>query len=293
MLNITIANDGFYLKHHRLCGRGKIQALGELYFGVVFLQVSLHHHSFRGPLLSREQNSLWVWKNRAQRCCTVLAPNSLWLSLLLLAIPWVDPTQFLNCFSAATATFRSIPMRLKVEKCTQQNWGAGREYGCLLACPSGHRSVSGRGCPHSSPVETERKTILDPETTARKVPSPVTPQPGHCVRICVFFCCIWEAMCFLHGWGQLRACYTYFMLFCNRVYQKTGPDVVNIGNQDRWILWNAVCWVEVRLQSLVPVFPITYTAGRISSSSTCVLGCLCKAIQMPRARNNHLDHTKH
>lgn len=44
---------------------------------------------------------------------------------------------------------------------------------------------------------------------------------------------VYERQCVSYMvWGHLRAHYTYFMLFCNRVYQKIGPDVVNVGNQD-------------------------------------------------------------
>lgn len=58
---------------------------------------------------------------------------------------------------------------------------------------------------------------------------------------------------------------THFVLFRDRVYQEVGPDVVHIWNQDGRVLWNAVRRIEVWLNSLVPVLPVTYTAGRIPS----------------------------
>lgn len=58
---------------------------------------------------------------------------------------------------------------------------------------------------------------------------------------------------------------THFVLFRDRVYQEVGPDVVHVWNQDGRVLRNAVRWIEVRLQSLVPVFPVTCVAGRIPS----------------------------
>ena len=56
---------------------------------------------------------------------------------------------------------------------------------------------------------------------------------------------------------HLRNCRTYFMLFCNGVYQKVCSNVVNIWNQNWWIFWNTVSWIIIWLNFLTPVLPIT------------------------------------
>lgn len=71
--------------------------------------------------------------------------------------------------------------------------------------------------------------------------------------------------------NHLRNYQTYFILFCNGVYQKICPNIVNIWNQDWWILWNTVSWIKIWLKFLIPVLPITYTVSKNSSSYNCIL----------------------
>lgn len=57
--------------------------------------------------------------------------------------------------------------------------------------------------------------------------------------------------------NHLRNYQTYFILFCNGVYQEICPNIVNIWNQNWWILWNTVSWIKIWLKFLIPVLPIT------------------------------------
>lgn len=65
--------------------------------------------------------------------------------------------------------------------------------------------------------------------------------------------------------NHLRNYQTYFILFCNGVYQEICPNIVNIWNQNWRILWNTVSWIKIWLKFLIPVLPITYTGSKNSS----------------------------
>lgn len=60
-------------------------------------------------------------------------------------------------------------------------------------------------------------------------------------------CTVWKGMCFIQVCDQLRNYQTYFILFCNGVYQKICSNIVNIWNQNWWIFWNTVSWIIIWL----------------------------------------------
>lgn len=66
--------------------------------------------------------------------------------------------------------------------------------------------------------------------------------------------------------NHLRNYPTYFILFCNGVNQEICSNIVNIWNQNWWILWNTVSRIKIWLKFLIPVLPITYAGSKNSSS---------------------------
>lgn len=135
--------------------------------------------------------------------------------------------------------------------------------------PSAHplgAEESLKGDTHPQSSSAQGKSILEPGAVAgpRCVSPVVPPSPwGPCVGIHVF--CLWCVK------GNAFLTHTYLMLLCDCVYQKIGSDVVNVWNQDGGVLGDAIRWVEVRLQPLVPVFPVTCVAGRGTPYSERVL----------------------
>lgn len=188
--------------------------------------------------------------------CSV--PNTLWLYLLLLPTPGVETP--LVCFlqshphldhSQRNYTFKGINAHSSTEML---------EYRCLFACRLGFGTESGRPHPHpSQPREDREEKHPGTWTTGRVSLRSDTASGPWC----------WDLRFPSVVRGRERVSYsvwdTHFVLFGDRVYQEVGPDVVHVWNQDGRVLRNAVRWIEVWLKSLVPVLPVTYTAGRIPS----------------------------